>query len=330
MNELIKQPGRRSISIPAKTFLVGEYLALSGGPSIVVTTAPAFKFSWLYEDSRSPELNHPFHPESPAGRFLAEMDLKSGRISIEFNDPYRGSGGFGGSTAEFLGAWMLSRWLGDDAVASSAAEWCVEVRDYRDQVCPVWTSERLGGGRFMDVLDAYAVFEPRASGADLVAQVTGGVAIWDRNKQVMRKQVWPFDGLELSLLRTGRKMKTHEHLKTVRPLTVETQQELELWVQDAVQAFAFADADRLIAAVRGVGKTLEAQGLVAEHTLQALRDLADVTGVRAAKGCGAMGADVVAVLHDPSALPALVELCREHGFSRDETKYWPSAVRIES
>lgn len=330
MSQFVLQSARRSISIPAKTFLVGEYLALSGGPSVVVTTAPVFTFSWLHEDSRSPELNHPFHSESPAARFLKGISLRSGRISIDFNDPYRGSGGFGGSTAEFLGAWMLSRWLDGEAIASTDTEWCVEVRDYQDQICPIWTSERLGGGRFMDVLNAYAVFEPRASGADLLAQLTGGIAIWDRNKQVMRKQVWPFEGLELSLLRTGRKVKTHEYLKTVGPLAVEAHRELELWVQDSIQAFAFADADRLIAAVRGVSKTLEAYGLVAEHTLQALRDLADISGVRAAKGCGAMGADVVAVLHDPSAVQPLVELCREHGFSRNETNYWSSAVRIES
>ncbi|MBK7891005.1 MAG: hypothetical protein IPJ84_09230 [Bdellovibrionales bacterium] len=330
MSELVRLPGRRTISIPAKTFLVGEYLALAGGPSVVVTTAPAFKFSWSYEASRSPKLTHPFHLESPAGQFLNQMDLQSGRIDIEFSDPYRGRGGFGGSTAEFLGSWMISRWLSGDVVANTDAEWCTELRDYREQVCPLWTSERLGGGRFVDVLEAYAKFEPNASGADLVSQITGGIAIWDRNKQVMRKLSWPFDGLKLSLLQTGRKIKTHEHLKTVAPLRADAQQEMGLWVQDAVQAFALADEDRLIASVRGVGKVLESQGLVAEHTLQALRDLADIVGVRAAKGCGAMGADVVAVLHETSALPALDEICREHGFSRDETKHWSSAVRIES
>lgn len=181
----------------------------------------------------------------------------------------------------------------------------------------------------MDILDAYAEFEPKASGADLVSQIAGGVAVWDRNKQVMRKLGWPFDGLKLSLLKTGRKIRTHEHLKTAGPLGRDARAEMGLWVEDAIQAVALADADRLIAAVRGVGKVLELQGLVAEHTLQALRDLADIAGVRAAKGCGAMGADVIAVLHEASALPALEDLCREHGFSRDEIRHWSSAVRIE-
>lgn len=295
----------------------------------MVTTAPAFEFRWTYENSRSPELKHPFHPESPAGRYLDQIDFQSGRIDIEFSDPYRGRGGFGGSTAEFLGSWMLSRWLNGDEVANTDGEWCAEVRDYREQVCPLWTSERLGGGRFMDILDAYAEFEPKASGADLVSQIAGGVAVWDRNKQVMRKLGWPFDGLKLSLLKTGRKIRTHEHLKTAGPLGRDARAEMGLWVEDAIQAVALADADRLIAAVRGVGKVLELQGLVAEHTLQALRDLADIAGVRAAKGCGAMGADVIAVLHEASALPALEDLCREHGFSRDEIRHWSSAVRIE-
>ena len=32
-----------NIVIPAKTFLVGEYLALTGGPSIILTTTPCFE-----------------------------------------------------------------------------------------------------------------------------------------------------------------------------------------------------------------------------------------------------------------------------------------------
>lgn len=320
----------QTVCIPGKTFLVGEYLALSGGPSVVVTTAPAFQFSWSVKESVSPKITHPFHQDSPAGRFLNRLKQLTYDVEIEFQDPYRGAGGFGGSTAEFLGSWMFSRWLTGDAVSKTDSQWCDELHDHREQVCPVWTSERFGGGRFMDVLESYAEFQPLASGADLVSQLTGGVAIWNRNKQVMRRFGWPFEGLQLSLLQTGKKLRTHEHLKAVTPLNSEAQQEMALWVGDAIQAFSVADGNRLSAAVRGVGKLLAAQGLVAEHTLRALRDLSEMAGVRAAKGCGAMGADVVAVLHDDSALPELKGLCGEHGFTLIESKLWTTAVRIRS
>ncbi len=333
MTELNGSVVRRTILIPAKTFLVGEYLALSGGPSVIVTTSPVFELSWLVEPAQSFEISHPFHSDSPAGRFLKSVETvkrPSGRIDVEFRDPYQGGGGFGGSTAEFLGAWMLSRWLAGDPVAESDLEWCSELRDHREQVCPQWTSGRLGGGRFLDVLDAYSEFAPNASGADLVSQMTGGIAVWNRNKEMMQKFSWSFDDLYLSLVRTGRKLKTHEYLKGLTPLEASAQREMAVWVEEAVAAFAFVDSNRLTAAVRGAGKVLESQGLVADHTLSALHDLAEMAGVRAAKGCGAMGADVIAILHDASAFSTIEALCVRHGFQRVDTSHWASSVRIES
>jgi mevalonate kinase len=81
-----------ALSVPGKTFLVGEYVALDGGPSIVLATRPCFEMKIspfqqdstqgnhhvLAEDSRySASADHsivpimPFAALSPAGSFLS-------------------------------------------------------------------------------------------------------------------------------------------------------------------------------------------------------------------------------------------------------------------
>ena len=60
-----------NIVIPAKTFLVGEYLALTGGPSIILTTTPCFELRQCNNLGL-----HGVHPESPAGRLWAQYTPK--------------------------------------------------------------------------------------------------------------------------------------------------------------------------------------------------------------------------------------------------------------
>ena len=104
------------VMIPGKTFLVGEYLALEGGPSVVANTHPSFRFRWTLEqaDGGAARIEHGFHPESPAGKFLNRLNasrlLGTEKATIEFHDPHYGKGGLGASTAEFLGAWVFERW----------------------------------------------------------------------------------------------------------------------------------------------------------------------------------------------------------------------------
>lgn len=338
---------RHQILIPGKTFLVGEYLALEGGPSIVLNTAPCFEFTWERDAGAvsskqasktgsakaSSYIHHPFHEASPAGRWLnsIEAPYAGSEYSIQFKDPYKGKGGLGASTAEFAGAWFFKRWL------TRKAEWSTEVpvvgslQDHRESVAPNWNSERFGSHRFRDLLDDYWATKALGSGADLVSQVTGGAAVWDGRVDEMRRYDWPFPDLSLSLYMTGKKMATHTHLAGVPSLDESAIEEMRSWVDDAVQSFALVDADRLIASVRGFGKVLESRGRVADHTATLLEILGDFPGVRAAKGCGAMGSDVVAVLHDRSAAHVLKEFETENGLVRaaTEAELWNAGARFE-
>ncbi len=75
--------------IPSKTYILGEYGVLVGGPALVLCHGPYFETT---------SGTSSFHPKSPAG--LAAQKL--GRSPPGFVDPHGGRGGFGGSGAEFL------------------------------------------------------------------------------------------------------------------------------------------------------------------------------------------------------------------------------------
>lgn len=327
-------PPRNQILIPGKTFLVGEYLALEGGPSIVLNTAPCFEFTWEREtESRAPSasskklssyIHHPFHAASPAGRWLDSIDIPYAgtEYSIQFKDPYKGRGGLGASTAEFIGAWFFKRWLAKGAARLDGG-FVRSLEDHRQQIEPIWESDRLGSSRFRDILDDYWSTKALGSGADLVSQVAGRVAVWDGRIDEMRRFEWPFPDLCLSLYTTGKKLATHSHLTNlagVASLDESAIEEMRSWVDDAIQSFALADADRLIASVRGFGKVLESRGRVTEHTTKLLEILGNFSGVRAAKGCGAMGSDVIAILHDRSAASELKDFEIENGLIRAGTE----------
>ena len=56
------------IKIPSKTFIIGEYLALQGTASMIMTTEPCFEFLPVQDGG---EL---FHPESPAGMLSKKLE----------------------------------------------------------------------------------------------------------------------------------------------------------------------------------------------------------------------------------------------------------------
>jgi len=324
------------VRVPGKTFFVGEYLALSGGPSIVMNSGPCFEFSWT---ETSGDSSHPFHKESPAGRFLDRRLLDSASASktgyrFEAKDPYHGVGGLGASTAEFLGAWIFDRSLKDPSLIEPGTV-VEKLDDHRQSVVPKWASERWGGNRFRDVLDdyrgTYLESETPGSGADLVSQITGGLSVWDARTDEMRRFQWPFPDLTFTLLFTGHKLKTHEHLARAKKLSDVTVDDMRFWVEEAIQSLALEDADRLTASVRGFGKVLSDIGLVADTTARFLEGLADLSGVRAAKGCGAMGSDTLLILHDTLASDQVNQFRDQNGLKEAATAsdLWTQGLTVD-
>ncbi len=239
------------IQVPGKIFISGEYAALKGLPALTVAVDPVFEFRTDLQAMAA------FHPDSPAG--LVNPFLRG-----HFEDPYKGIGGLGRSTAEFIAATVES----------------VQVRKPWD----LWRAYR----------EVVARIQNTPSGVDLLTQATGGYCAIRTRTQSLEKLSWNFQSLDWMALVTGHKVKTHEHLS----------QKFELgwqWVEDLNQKIteAFKDANEaeFIHLMKEWRQFLFENQLETQRTTELIELFLEIPGVVAAKGCGAMGSDVIFVLY---------------------------------
>ncbi|MCR9191760.1 MAG: hypothetical protein NXI01_03785 [Gammaproteobacteria bacterium] len=254
-------------SIPAKTFLVGEYAALLGQSAIILTTNPSFELRQVKE----PGL-HGIHPQSPAGRWWTQHPTPS--FGLAWHDPYQGLGGLGASSAQFLGVYQA--WAESQAIT-------IETES---------------------LLKAYQSVTSTAgtppSGYDVLAQWMRGCVYINRQNHTLKTlstqdhNTWPFTDIGYILIHTQEKLSTHEHLQSLA-LSTSMPHLVEL-VEHARYAFETQSSQDLIMAVQGYHQALSAQGWVAPHTQQLIQRLNTESQALAIKGCGAMGADVLLLL----------------------------------
>lgn len=246
---------------PAKTFLLGEYVAVAGGPALLVTTAPLFELHQTDE----PGL-HGIHPESPAGRWWLQHSKHA--TGLQWHDPYQGCGGMGASSAQFLGVYL----------ATNTGEKHIDISN---------------------LLDAYLRFAwqgngLRPSGYDVIAQSMHDCVYINNQQKLYQSSPWPFDDLVFILIHTGQKLATHEHLQTMALPSVIDQ--LITVVESAKAAFELADRGSFINAVNAYYQQLLSVNLVAKHTQALIEQLSEYPEILGMKGCGAMGSDVILLL----------------------------------
>ena len=279
----------RRLSVPGKTFLLGEYVALSGGPSILAATGPRFVLEATKGTAAGAAA---FSSASPAGKFLAKASPNLGGWSFRFSDPHKGKGGLGASSAQFALLYAFEK--GFSSLAPESFDWGALLDDY---LACAWSGEGQ-----------------RPSGADVVAQLCGGLTHFDGREKRARQLKWSFTNLTFTLFRTGAKLATHEHLKRHMLTPTDTLRES---VHDATGAMETGDRELFVRAVREFSENLADAGLTAEATIRLIDDAEAKTGViLAAKGCGAMGADVVALFHDPSKTSEVLEWGKARGLSQ--------------
>lgn len=256
------------IRIPSKTFLLGEYIVLKGGPALVLTHGPFFK-----AEAQAKSLKVPFNAASPAAQIAKKLRFDAS--TVLFTDPHQGQGGFGGSSAEFLAV------VAQDSVKTN----------FKETEC--WKARDL----YLSVASG--------SGVDVLVQAFGSgeenllVAVDLEGKKLKPLNI-PSLGAELRLFRTGQKLATHEHLKKVEPPHPD---DLAPLVQKAEGAFFKKDKKLFAEAMNGYGDAMAAAALLAAHSAVAVNDARQFPETLAAKGCGAMGADVIALLQEPGSEP---------------------------
>ena len=275
------------LSVPSKSFFLGEYLALTGGRSLLAATLPRFELRVLEGSGAVRGVAS----ASPAGRFIAAHPDAFSRIDIEFFDPHFGAGGWGASAAQFLTCYALRERMRENAADAGAMHVAVE-RMLADFVEVAWDGRGVA-----------------PSGADVVAQLEGGVVEFSKGGGIVRKHTWPFVDLEFYFVPTGNKVATHEHLRDLRSIDVAVFSDC---ANSAGEALRSRNSAQFIEAMRGYATELEQQSLVHPATLSLLRRLDALPGVLARKGCGALGADVVvAIVHADSSRAFASAVARE-------------------
>ena len=251
--------------IPAKTFLLGEYAALQNLGALIRTTTPCFELTLTHHAKLQG-----IHPDSPAGRWWTEAHHKN--HGLHWYDPFNQRGGMGASSAQFIGAYYATTYLRGQTYSLP------------EMLEAYWQCAWTGVGL-------------RPSGYDVMAQSLYGCVSIHRQNARCDSLLWNFTDLDFILIHTGNKLATHHHL--LKATLSKNMAHLDTLVSLAQQAFVETDSSMLITAVNAYHQALLQMNLVDTNTLQLMASLRHHPEILAAKGCGAMGADVVLLLVKP-------------------------------
>lgn len=274
-----------TLEIPSKTFLIGEYLALKGTSSLILSSGPSFQIS-------VGEGNLGFAEESPAGQFLKKNKLND--FSFEMSDPHKGKGGFGRSTAEFLAAYTFKK-----------------IKDAESNFDQVSNDMSADLKLIIDEYRLCAGSDYKPSGADLIAQMTGGLCLYDGMNFTSEAKEWPFKGYNLLVFHTGKKLKTHDHLKN---LGEKDFQDLIPLLLRSLMALQGGKLKAFCEALDNYYDKLNEYGLSDSEVRKKVLELRQEPEVLCAKGCGAMGVDTVALIVQDSDFDRVNSLAKKQGF----------------
>lgn len=275
------------LSVPGKTFLAGEYLALNEGPALLFLSQPNFELTAKPGKGQVEGL----HQNSPAGLFIRKHKDYFAKLDISFQDPHKGIGGFGASTAQFLSAYAL--WLYKEA-AQQDMEKILDFKHILEAYYEVaWNGQGL-----------------RPSGADVVGQLKGSLTFFEKRQGLINVKSWPFAGLEFTLLHTGNKVATHEHLRMLKKFDTSG---LETAFSKIKDSFENASEEQFVSGIKSYAQALKDLNFTCAPTLNLIDELQSIPGVRAVKGCGALGADVVLVITKKDFSQGVKQYCEIHG-----------------
>ncbi len=251
------------ISVPSKTFLLGEYLVLNGGPSILLSTAPRFKLEIGEHYSKNQDAI--FNENSPAGLFMEKHKDIFKSTRIDFYDPYNGSGGFGASSAQYL---MLA--LYENYYHQRKIDIDYIIKEY------------------FELSQSNSLYQ--LSGADVLSQISGGILYFCKNKKIKEKFSWPFYNLSYALINTDNKIATHEHLHELQKINTD---DLYNTVNIASNSICKNDTVGFCNAINLYHDQLAKKGFIHKKTQDIIDCLKGDDSILAAKGCGALGGDVI-------------------------------------
>ncbi len=287
-----------SLNCPSKTFFSGEYLALLDGPAILLNTHPRFQNQFELNTEKEYYSNPIEDEENPLHKFWNDNEDFLLDFDYEFIDPFEGSGGFGASSAQWAAFYAFV-----NQYHKSVGHFFDKTLNENDFV------KKLDFGFIEQFLRTYrsysgAKFPP--SGYDVISQWVGKVAYIDVGKKIIKRFDWPFDDLSFVLIKSSEKVATHKHLNDLSQVP---EVPLRECVGKVVKAFETKNEGLLFEGIRENFEVLKSADLIAPHSIKTVDHFLKNKDVLAAKGCGALGADVFCVVVRAKNLTQFASFC---------------------
>lgn len=269
---------------PAKHFILGEYTILDAeSEALLFSHDPCFSLK-----AKKGELAtlDGIHPQSPAGKFYQFNKNLFANYQIFFSDPYQQIGGLGASSAQFLLLYRLKCYLENKAIHLDEL-----LKNYHEFSFTTGTPP---------------------SGADLISQFISGICHWKKPYST-QSYTWPFSDFDIHFIHTHHKIATHDHLSTL--LLPKDLTPFKSITKAGINALAKKNSQEFFNAINEYKELLSLHNLTATHTLKMLNTLSSYSWVKASKGCGALGSDVLLVITDKHFQEPLQHWAKHHGLS---------------
>lgn len=336
-----------SLKIPGKTFISGEYLALNGGNSLIVSTKPGFQVFFVEKPSLNSNLdgqslinqlckihglNESFfdknflkNNQSPAEIFYQKNLKKFHAWDIYFYDGYDKKGGFGASTAQFLALFLFELLINNEfiSVKNEMKNKLVSVAegtsnqsnldldllsniDLKELLFQYWDCQNNAESIRTEIESDLGKLFLLPSGNDLLAQKFPGFNFIGKDlspnkfselKIEQQNAKWPFADLGFFLAWTGNKIPTHQHLKDLQSFQSTLLNQIQ---HNIKESFSHGKQDDFIDNINLWFAELKKLNFVCDETLKLVEQSKKVPAIRAIKGCGALGSDVLFVLYSKS------------------------------
>ena len=276
------------ISVPCKTFILGEYAVLKGGPGVLVGTEPRFMLEAKWSEENDIEARvESLSQQGPAFEYLKDnLDCFS-NYEIVLKDIHGFKGGFGWSSAQFILLYALKQWH----------------EKGRPKQIPNIDPQKL----LIEFLQYSWNGQGWApSGLDILSQLEGGILCVQAPRVVKAnkienlnltkyncQRIWPFTGIDFVLIHTGNKLATHQHLSSLKEINTDLLSDIST---RAVQSLQQLDEEGFIRCVSDYRDELDRQNLVAPASLSLIKLMEQRPEVVVAKGCGALGVDVIMLI----------------------------------
>ena len=311
-----------SVSAPGKALLCGEYAVVDGSPAVV---AAVDRRVVAYHAERAGAESQAPGPETEASLRAAKREFGDAEIALRFD-----------STRLFQSGKKIG--LGSSAAASVAAAGSVAVHHGHTLDDPA-----LRRRVFSAAFDGHRAVSPEGSGVDVASAAYGGFLVFAKRAgtEVQLEAIEPPRSLVLSLIWTGRPVRTSDLLDRVRQLRASRREAYDRLMRALhertlrfVEAFRRSDEAEVIVAARDYHQGMRELGLAADAPIvdDSLEKVATWAGELsgAAKPCGAGGGDVAIGFFPPGdAIERFEAKCASEGLTPIRVGWGAEGVRID-